>query len=147
MSGIIKSRVAGRMEAAQCLYSQEFTDVDGEDALRALFDSMPDHGDHPDPEAESFAWQLVLGVWRNKAAIDAVIEQNATNWRFDRIGRVELGVLRVAVYELLYAKEFSRHVIINDAVEIVRQFGIGHSTGFVTGVLSAVDKSLIQKNL
>ncbi len=143
-SGIIKSRVFGRMLAAQCLYSQEFTDVTGEDGLKMLFDSLPENDDNADPEAEAFAWQLVLGVWHNKAAIDAVIEENATNWRVDRIGRVELGVLRVAVYELLFDRAFSPRIIINDAVEIVRQFGIERSAGFVNGVLTAVEKSQSQ---
>ena len=86
----------------RCLYGQEFLDCHTVDDLKKAFLAVPrQQGESPEAEPSGFAWELVLGVWQNRTELDAVIERFARNWRLDRVGRVELNLLRLGVYEML----------------------------------------------
>jgi N utilization substance protein B len=91
---------------------------------------------------EGFAWDLVRGVWSRQADLDGLIRDFSQNWRLERMGRVELSLLRLAVYELLFSSDVPPKVIINEAIELSRQFGDEHSHGFVNGILDAVVKAV-----
>jgi N utilization substance protein B len=97
----------------------------------------------PDPNAgsirpEGFAWELVRGAWNRQAELDGLIRGFSQNWRLERMGRVELSLLRLAVYELLFSADVPPKVVINEAIELSRQFGDENSHGFVNGILDAV---------
>jgi N utilization substance protein B len=101
----------------------------------------------PDPKAgwsqpEGFAWELVRGVWDRQAELDKLIRGFSQNWRLERMGRVELSLLRLAVYELLFRTDVPPKVILNEAIELSRQFGDELSHGFVNGILDAVVKAV-----
>jgi transcription antitermination factor NusB len=101
----------------------------------------------PDPKIygippEGFAWELVRGVWNKLAELDEQLRAFSQNWRLERMGRVELSLLRLAVYELLFSADVPPKVIINEAIELSRQFGDEHSHGFVNGILDAVVKAV-----
>lgn len=99
----------------------------------------------PDAEREElagFAWHLVLGVWQKQAELDKIITELSQNWRIERMGRVELALLRLAVYELVFSDETPPKVIINEAIELSKQFGDDSSRGFVNGILDAAVKAV-----
>ena len=74
--------------------------------------------------------------------LDAIIEKFARNWRLDRVGRVELNLLRLGVYEMLYRADVPCKVSMNEALELDKQYGDARSHTFVNGILDAVSKAL-----
>ncbi len=68
--------------------------------------------------------------------IDALLNEKAQGWNTERMGKVELTVLRIAVYEMLFDEEIPDTVAINEAVEIAKQYGQETSGGFVNAILA-----------
>src|SRR3990167_6996364 len=74
-------------------------------------------------------------VLAKKDEIDALITKNAPEWPIDKLNRTDLGILRLAVYELMIEKKEPIKVIIDEAVELAKEMGSENSPGFVNGVL------------
>ena len=103
-----------------------------------------DEVDRPIPtEVRRFADELVLGVAEHLEKIDAAIEEHSTNWALDRMARVDLSLLRMAVFELLY-QEVPSSVAINEAIEIGKRFGTKDTPAFVNGILDKVSRTRAQ---
>lgn len=88
----------------------------------------------PDP----FAERLAQGVFAHKEEIDAKIGAFSIGWKIDRLSRVVLTVLRIAVYELLYEPQTPESIVINEAVELAKTYGAPADGGYVNGVLGAL---------
>ena len=98
-------------------------------------------------EDTSLAWQVITGVVKHLFSIDKIIEKAAPEWPIDQITIVDRNILRIGLYELLYAdkEEVPPKVAINEAIELAKSFG-GESSGkFVNGVLGTVYKELGSK--
>ncbi|MBR4742076.1 MAG: transcription antitermination factor NusB, partial [Desulfovibrio sp.] len=93
-------------------------------------------------EPTGFAWELVRGVFTFREKIDATISKYSQNWRLERIGHIELTLLRLAVFELLFHKETPPKVVINEALELSTSFGTLQSKKFINGILDAAIKDL-----
>ena len=137
------SRRSGRELAFQFLYGLDFAPVRSERELRERFEQSASAADKM-VELSGFAWELALGVWSNVQAVDAVIARFAHNWRLDRMGRIELTLLRLAVYELRYRADIPPRVAINEALELCGQFGEASARSFINGILDAAAKALEQ---
>lgn len=147
MSQKTPPRRVSRSLAFQVLYAQEFVSSPSADALHQAFLAAPRQGDGPDSEEDAgkpdgFAWELVKGVWSKIAELDDIIARFARNWRLERVGRVELTLLRLAVYEMLYRPDVPAKVALNEALDLDRQYGEEKSRAFVNGILDAVVKAL-----
>lgn len=81
----------------------------------------------------------VVEILRNKKRLDAKIEKAAPEWPIDKLNRVDLAVLRLAVYELEKG-EAPPKVIIDEAVELAKEYGSDNSASFVNGVLGTIYK-------
>ena len=68
--------------------------------------------------------------------IDTLINEKAKGWSTERMGKVDLTIIRLAVYEMKYDAEVPEGVAINEAVELAKKFGQDESAGFVNGVLA-----------
>jgi N utilization substance protein B len=132
----LRERRKGREIALQALYQMEITREESEQAL-ANFAERSEAG----PQAKSFALELVRGVLAERAAIDALIAEASENWRMERLSRIDLNVIRVAVYELR-SMNLPLEIAINEAVEVVRRFGTAESTAFVNGILDQIASRL-----
>ena len=86
----------------------------------------------------TYVKQALIGIENNKEAIDKVIEENLHNWKIERISKVNLSILRLSTYELLYNEEIPRGVAINEALEITRRYSDEKSVGFINGVLDKI---------
>jgi transcription antitermination protein NusB len=82
-----------------------------------------------------FSETLVKLTLNDIDALDASISKSLKNWKIERLGKVDLSVLRVALSEIKHRKDVRQNVIIADAVEIAKLFGGENSGGFVNGVL------------
>lgn len=81
--------------------------------------------------------ELALAIIQNLETIDPIIQKCAPEWPVSQINRVDLSVLRLAVYELLFKRETPVKVILDEAVEIAKRYGGQSSGSFVNGALAA----------
>jgi transcription antitermination protein NusB len=140
-------RRQGRELALKILYS--LPDHEG-GALEEVFadfwrsfrfrdDLLGELAEEPEPlppaQSRQFAETLVAGVAEQLEQIDQLIEKHSSNWTLDRMARVDLALLRMAVYELLYAGDVPPNVVINEAVEIGKRFGTRETPAFINGIL------------
>lgn len=89
------------------------------------------------------AEEIVEGVKKNLGEIDNIIRECAPEWPLDKIAKVDLVILRIAIYEALYKDVTPHKVAIDEAIELAKEFGNDTSSKFVNGVLgSAVEKSI-----
>lgn len=137
-----------REVAFQILYGLSFSPDIDETRLRDVFANSPDleaRGLTPDPEG--FTWELLRGVWHNLGRVDEAIAAHSKNWRIERMGRIELTILRIGMYELLFAPaslDVPARVAINEAVELAKNFGDENAPGFVNGILDAAGRKVEQ---
>ncbi|WP_315074571.1 transcription antitermination factor NusB [uncultured Clostridium sp.] len=86
----------------------------------------------------TYVKQALIGIEKHKEEIDRAVEVNLHNWKIDRISKVNLSILRLATYELLYDEEVPRNVAINEALEIARRYSDEKSVAFINGVLDKI---------
>jgi N utilization substance protein B len=89
----------------------------------------------------TYVKQALIGIENNKEAIDAVVSENLHNWKIDRISKVNLSILRLATYEILYDEQVPRPVVINEALEITRRYSDEKSVSFINGVLDKIKEN------
>lgn len=101
-----------------------------------------------------FAWDfnqknplnsLAEKVVKKIKKIDKIISQCAPKWPIEKINRIDLAILRLAVYELFFDPKIPDKVAIDEAVELAKEFGSENSSGFVNGVLGAAYQKLKAK--
>ncbi len=81
---------------------------------------------------------LIRGVTENKDCLDDIIRETAPEWPLKQIAKVDLIILRIAIFELVVAKNVPPKVAIDEAVELAKEFGSDNSSKFVNGVLGTV---------
>ncbi|MGI5998358.1 MAG: transcription antitermination factor NusB [Lutispora sp.] len=91
---------------------------------------------------KEFLNKIVRGTLENIESIDKVIKSSLKSWSMERIAKVDLTILRMAIYELLYAKDVPASVVINEAVELGKVFGNDDSGSFINGVLGRVVREM-----
>ena len=94
------------------------------------------------PKIRLFAEELVRGVRKNLAEIDARIFGYLKNWPLHRMGSIERNVLRLAFYEMLFCPDVPRAVVLNEAIDIAKYFSNADAGRFVNGVLDKFNKEL-----
>ena len=93
-----------------------------------------------DGEAIEYIKDVITGVEKNKVEINNLIEQNLkSNWKMERISKIDLSLLELAIYEIKY-KEVPYKVAINEAVELAKKYGEDSSKTFVNGILASIVK-------
>jgi N utilization substance protein B len=83
----------------------------------------------------AYAEELIQGIILNQAEIDGIIKGLAQNWDFDRIAKIDLGILRLAIYEMKHRKDIPPVVSINEAIDLSKQFSNIDSKRFINGIL------------
>ena len=130
-------RTKSRERAIQALYQIDVAATDLDEALSRFWKSF----EPVEREVRELAEGLVRGVAAHRRAIDDTIEEVSTNWRLDRMAKVDRNVLRLAVYELLRT-DVPVKVAINEAIELGKKYGSESSGAFVNGVLDKVAAGL-----
>lgn len=88
--------------------------------------------------ARLFAETLVSGVVEFRAVLDREIREVASNWSLERMSSVDLSILRICTYELLYQPDVPVRVALNEAIEIAKRYGTKESPAFVNGLLDKI---------
>jgi N utilization substance protein B len=129
-------RREARELALQILYA---LDVNPATGLRETLQTFrEEQGDIPATIRE-FAEGLVVGVQEHRETIDTAIKARSRNWALARMPRVDLNVMRLATYELMFRNDIPKKVTINEAIEIARRFGDKDSPAFVNGILDEIE--------
>lgn len=124
-----------RTVGLQILFELDATDhAPDEVVVRWIEDELPP------PEGERFLRQIVFGVWEHYSYLDRIIEEAAPSWPVSQMPGVDKAILRIALYEILIDETEKTPVkaVINEAVELAKQFGSDNSSRFVNGVLGTV---------
>jgi transcription antitermination protein NusB len=134
-------RRRGRVAALQMLYQWEVGRVPMPE-VRRMYWEMDDQRRQASDRIRSFATTLADGTVEHVAEIDPLIEASAEHWRVARMPVMDRLILRLAVYELLYQPDTPPAVVIDEALELAKQFSTPDATRFVNGVLDGVRKRL-----
>ena len=133
------SRRKGRILAFQAIYFWESNRVSVEELIKFawLEENKP-----LDEEMKVFSQILISGTIENIGEIDKKIKEHLQNWDISRLNRVDLAVLRMSVYSLMFQNDISPSIVIDEAIGISREFGAEDSYKFINGVLDSIRKTL-----
>ena len=135
-------RRENRVAALQFLYACSLNPPEDLSDQLAMFFAAKDQ----DREYYGFAEELIHGVLENLEDVDTEIKAYAENWDFDRIAKMDLSILRLAIYELLHRLDIPPIVSINEAIDLSKQFSGPDSKRFINGILDKM-KGTIQRPL
>ncbi len=137
MSDLTKRR-RSRELALQVLFQREFVPDVQIDASLKYF------SEHLDIPQESFAYAQILlqGIEKNAQEIDRLISDKSKNWKIPRMSAVDLSLLRIGTYELIFSQDaIPPKVAIDEAIEMAKRYGGTESTNFVNGLLDEILKT------
>lgn len=129
-----------RRFAFQLIYSLNFNREMTKETLIASFDNFWAEEEFDMDRQDSYAWTLVEGVFDKYAQIDTLITQHSQHWKLNRIAKVELTILRLSLFEMLFCPDIPFKVAMNEAIELAKNFGDDNSKTFVNGILDAAAK-------
>ena len=139
------SRRKARILAFQALYFWEANNVPVEELLSfAWLDE--EKLQKLDPAFAAFSRALIAGTHENIKRVDSLIKKHLQNWDISRLNRVDLAVLRISAYTLMYQSETAPSIVIEEAIGICKEFGTDDSFKFVNGVLDSIRISLSGDN-
>ena len=138
----MKIRRQARIVALQTLFEVSCVGHDAQTVLRERLEenTLP-------PEGAAFAEALVRGVLAHQAQLDAILQVVAPQWPLAQMARVDVNILRIALFEIVVDRQTPIKVAINEAVELAKLFGSDASGRFVNGVLGTVVAKLSDQGI
>lgn len=132
------SRTEIREQAFKLIYSLE---VQSADDLGEQIDLYLENNEIKNKESEEYIKDIILGINKNKKDIEDIIKSCLqSNWTIERISKINISILKLAIYEIKY-KDIPFKVEINEAVELAKKYGEDSSSKFINGALaSAIQK-------
>ena len=122
----------------QALFSWDISGTPPEQLLEFSWVDSP--ADREDTLA--FARILLSGTLERIEEVDAALQAHLEHWKLERLARVDLAILRLSAYSLLFQSDIPASVTIDEAIDLAREFGSDESYRFVNGVLDAVRKDV-----
>ena len=127
----MSARSKARKRAVDILYEAELRG-------RGILETLAERITVNDPPVGDYTKTLVEGVTEHKVRIDELLSTYSVGWSLDRMPAVDRNVLRVGVYELLFAADIPDAVAVSEAVELVRELSTDDSPSFVNGLLGRI---------
>jgi len=128
----------GRVAALQYLFAWSLNQPKNlPEDLTVFFVNMEQPREH-----YSFGEELIHGVIEHQAEIDAKIKELAQNWEFERIAKIDLAIMRIAMFEMIHRKDIPPVVSINEAIDLSKQFSNADAKRFINGILDRVKDQL-----
>ena len=132
------ARHRSRQRALQVLFSWDQGTKSIEDSISAFYETLDSEESDPKPTPpDPFMETLVRGTAAKANDLDQKIEAKSNNWRLERMPSVDRNILRLAVYEMTHT-DSPAPIVIDEALELARQFSTDDSASFVNGVLDAI---------
>lgn len=130
------SRPKSREAAIKIVYQNGFLESDLQKVLDTYY--MACEEDELKNLEKEFIKDIVFGVNEHMSELDALINEFSKEWTLDRMSRVDIAVLRVAIYEMLYRPDIHPSVSINEAVEFAKKYSYEDAGSFVNGILGGI---------
>lgn len=131
------NRSAIRELAFRLIYSRE---IQKEEEIEEQIQLFLEANTIEDKNAIEYIEDVIKGIEKNKEEIQALIEKNLkVDWKVDRISKVDLSLLKLAIYEIKH-KQIPYKVVINEVVELAKKYGEEQSKNFVNGILASIVK-------
>lgn len=131
------NRTAIREQTFKLIYSLE---IQKQEKLEEVIQLYEESNEITDKNAKEYIANTMLGIQKNKEVIVEQIESNLkSDWKLERISKIDLAILKLAIYELKYT-EIPFKVVINEAVELAKKYGEDSSKNFINGILASVVK-------
>lgn len=131
-----------RKEARRILFALLFeTEFKPEESPESIYNSALEDRSLPEDE---YIKSVFFGICGKSAELDAIISKYAKGWRADRLSKVSRSVIRLSVYEILYA-DIPANVSVSEAVDIAKKFGEDKARAFVNGVLASIVRDIEAK--
>ena len=134
--GMLRSQV--REEVFKILFRYPFAKEEMEEQIAFSMEELEGKSE----ENLSYIKNKVNAIIEHREEIDETIQANCDGWNLNRIGKAEIAIMRIAVYELLFEKEIPESVSINEAVELTKNYCDEDAKGFVNAVLGKVTKNI-----
>lgn len=130
------SRKAAREVAMRLVYQKDISSCYSIEALEDMIEEFK-----IDSNGTKYIDDIIYGVDNNNDRVDEYIRDHVKGWRFDRISKIDLAILRLAIYEIIWMEEIPYKVSINEAVELAKAYGSETSSSFINGVLGSLVRS------
>ena len=128
------SRRSARKNAFYLVFQSDFMGFENIEQTKEVFFAV---NEELSEEDIVFTNELTDGVCANLETIDSFIDKHAKGWSTDRMNKVDLAILRIAVYEMKYTEGTPVSVIINEAVEFAKKYSSDEAPGFINGILGS----------
>ena len=141
------SRKTARTAAMQMIFEKVSGGQGGEETLRMVYDELRETGvpgirevekNEPDDEDREYIMRAFEGVLEHRDEIDSLIAKTAKGWTLDRMALVDLTILRLAVWEMLYDPQVPGNVSIAEAMELTERYSDPDDKAFVNGILGTI---------
>ena len=129
------SRTNARRNAFYLLFQHDFV---GSEEMNDAKDIFFKENEEINDADKAFILKNVDGVLENIEEIDSIIDKCAKGWTTNRMAKVDLAILRLAVYEMKFSNETPRNVVINEAVELAKKYSSDESPAFINGILGNI---------
>jgi len=129
------ARRKARELALQMLYQRDLSG-NPTDMILSTFEDLQ----KSKPNTREFATRIFKGTIEHLQEIDAMIVQQADNWRIERMAVVDRNIIRMSIYEFMHENDTPKLVIIDEAIEIAKKFGTQKSSQFINGILDGILK-------
>ena len=127
------TRKEARENAFILIFEKTFNDISLEEILETA-KSVRDFS------TDEYVERVLFGVYENVENLDALISENAKGWKIERISRVVLSLMRLAIFEMLYIPEIPVSVSVNEAVVLCKKYATEDDASFLNGILGTVSR-------
>jgi transcription antitermination protein NusB len=135
----MSARHRSRKRALQVLFEWDVRDDSIDRAINHYYETLYSEEDEQKPKPDKFMEELARGTVTKAPEIDRIIAKKAEHWRLERMAVVDRNILRLGIYELMQ-HAVPGPVVIDEALELARQFSNKESLAFINGILDAVHK-------
>lgn len=134
------NRSETRKVAFELIYSLEILKIESSEYVEQIDLFLNNYGIYED-KVKDYVQDVVLGIEKNKADIlNKINDELTSKWELNRLSKISIAILKIAVYELIY-KDLPYKVVINEAVELAKTYGDDNAPSFINGVLASVVKN------
>lgn len=141
MAKVKNSRSTAREIAFKLVFEDMFGTSTAQSMLGVLFDEDVNWNDINDENKEYIEWAR-QSTKEHQEDVDKVISEFAKGWTIDRMNRVDVSILRLAITEIMFREDVTSAIAINEAVELAKKYSTDEAPQFINGILGAYVRSL-----
>jgi N utilization substance protein B len=138
LGGNLMNRKKSREIAMKLLFQTSMNQEEVQETIDGFLDNHEDN--HEDIDID-YVKRVLVGVKENLSEIDKCIEQYLINWKMNRISKINLSILRICTYEVMFEADIPGKVSVNEAIELAKKYSEETSFAFVNGVLDKIIKN------